>query len=114
MTPPTQDKWFSILDQLPNDKVYGPSQIPNEFYKHVGPSIRSLTWFLAQHYFTLGFIPDDWKLAYIFLIPKSMMWDCDITKTRPITLLDTLRKATMKVLTNHLSRILVKHSVLKG
>ncbi len=43
-----------------------------------------------------------------------MAWDCDITKTKPITLLDTLWKATIKVLTNCLSWILAKHSVLKG
>ena len=43
MTPPTQDEWFSILDQLPNDKACDPSQIPNEFYKHAGPSIYLLT-----------------------------------------------------------------------
>src|SRR6266542_5205870 len=29
-------------------------------------------------------------------------------------LLNTLRKTTMKVLTNRLSRILIKHSILKG
>jgi len=59
MIPLTQDEWFSVLDQLPNDKACGPSQILNEFYKHAGPSICSFTWLLAQYCFTLGFIPDD-------------------------------------------------------
>ncbi len=72
VTPPTQNEWFSVLDQLLNDKAYNPSQILNEFYKYAGPSVRSLTWFLAQHCFILGFIPDDWKLAYIFPISKPI------------------------------------------
>jgi len=43
-----------------------------------------------------------------------MDWQSDITKTRPLTLLDTMRKAVMKLLTNQLSRIMAKHNVLKG
>ncbi len=35
-------------------------------------------------------------------------------KTRPITLLNTMRKAIMKLLINHLSHILLKHFLLKG
>ena len=64
--------------------------------------------------FHQGKIPEDWKQAYIYPIPKPMDWQCDITKTRPLTLLDTMRKAVMKILTNQLSRIMAKHEILKG
>ena len=64
--------------------------------------------------FQLEIIPEDWKQAHIYPIPKPMEWQCDITKTRPLTLLDTLRKAVMKIITNRLSKIMAKHSVLKG
>ena len=43
-----------------------------------------------------------------------MDWQYDITKTHPLTLLDTMRKAIMKIITNRLSRIMAKHAVLKG
>src|SRR5215216_1082484 len=43
-----------------------------------------------------------------------MKWECDITKTCSITLLETLRKAFVKVITNRLSKILAKYHVLKG
>jgi len=43
-----------------------------------------------------------------------MDWQCDITKTCPLTLLDTMRKAVMKLLTNRLSQIIAKHNILKG
>ena len=64
--------------------------------------------------FQLEIIPDDWKQAYIYPIPKPMKWECDIIKTRPLTLLDTMRKAVMKIITNRLSHIMAKHAILKG
>src|SRR6266498_2504579 len=110
MVPPTWDEWLVSLQSLPNDKAAGPSKLHNEFYKHVGPSMKQLTWELAKMCFQLGYIPEDWKLAYIYPIPKPMDWQCDIAKTRPLTLLDTMRKMVMKILTNRLSRILSKHN----
>ncbi len=64
--------------------------------------------------FQQGFIPDEWKQVYIYPIPKPMDWQCDITKTHLLILLDTMRKAVMKILTNHLSRVMVKYAILKG
>ena len=64
--------------------------------------------------FQLQIVPEDWKQAYIYPIPKPSEWQCDITKTRPLTLLDTLRKAVMKIITNQLSNIMARYSVLKG
>src|SRR5215216_5577411 len=64
--------------------------------------------------FIIGDIPSEWKIAHIFPIPKPMAWECDITKTRPITLLETARKGFVKILTNRLSKIIAKHSILRG
>ncbi len=64
--------------------------------------------------FQLAIIPEDWKQAHIYPIPKPTKWQCDITKTRLLTLLDTLRKAVIKIVTNRLSKIMAKHAVLKG
>src|SRR6266540_4384229 len=114
MTLPTWDEWTATLQSLPNDKACGLSQLHNEFYKHADDATKQLLWSLAQMYFRQGFIPDDWKLAYIYPIPKPMEWQCDLTKTRPLTLLDTMRKAVMKIITNRLSRIIAKHKVLRG
>ncbi len=65
-------------------------------------------------YFQLEIISDEWKQAHIYPISKPMEWQCDITKTRLLTLLDILRKAVIKIITNRLSKIMAKHSVLKG
>ena len=64
--------------------------------------------------FKVGDIPNDWKIAHIYPIPKPTEWHFDITKTRPITLLETVRKAFAKILNNRLSKIISKHHILKG
>src|SRR3954466_1993469 len=43
-----------------------------------------------------------------------MDWEYDITKTRPITLLETARKGLVKIITNRLSRILANNNILRG
>jgi len=97
-----------------NNKACGPSSLHNKFFKHAGMATQQLVWKLVKLCFELGYIPEDWKKAYIYPVPKPMEWENDIIKTRPITLLDTLRKMVMKVITNRLSRIMVKHNILKG
>jgi len=114
MASPTWDEWKTTIQSLPNDKACEPSKLHNKFYKHAGPQVALLTWKLAKMCFQLAIIPDEWKQAHIYPILKPMEWQCDITKTRPLILLDTLYKAVMKIITNHLSKIMTKHCILRG
>ena len=43
-----------------------------------------------------------------------MEWEYDLNKTRPITLLECVRKAVVKVISKRLLNIIAKHKVLKG
>jgi len=72
MTPPTWKEWNQTLQSLPNDKACDLSKLHNEFYKHSGPFTKRLTWTLAKMCFQQGIIPEDWKQAYIYPIPKPM------------------------------------------
>ena len=114
LQPPTFDEWVSTVNGLPNDKAAGPSGISNEMLKHLGDKTQHLLWQLICMCFNLGQIPNEWKIAHIYPIPKPMDWNCDITKTRPITLLETARKGFVKILNNRLSKLLAKHHILKG
>ncbi len=42
-----------------------------------------------------------------------MEWQCDIIKTRLLTLLDTIRKVIMKIVTNYLSQVMTCYKILK-
>ena len=61
-----------------------------------------------------GEVPDKWKIAQIYLIPKGTDWEFNLNNVRPIALLETFRKCITRVFTKRLSRILVKKNILKG
>lgn len=57
---------------------------------------------------------NEWKQGIIYPIKKTMDWSKDLRLTRPITLIETARKITIKILTNRLCNILSTNNVLKG
>ena len=69
---------------------------------------------LANMCLEISDIPDDWKNAQIYPIPKPYDWEHDITKTRPITLLETVRKLIVKIITNRLSQTIAQQRILRG
>ena len=111
LQPPTLDEWISVLKSLPADKAAGPSGITNEMISHLGSKTQYLLWQLIQMCFIIGDIPNEWKIAHIYPIPKPSEWNCDISQTRPITLLETARKGFVKILNNRLSKLLEKHNI---
>ena len=114
MDSPTLHEWYNIINNLPLGKATGPSKISNEMLKHLGPSALNKLWILISHCITNGDFPDQWKEAFIYPVPKPQEWHNRLNNTRPITLLDIVRKATVKLLTNRLSSIMIQHHVLKG
>src|SRR3954454_19867227 len=93
MSPPTLDEWKQVISNLPNGKAAGPSGISNEMLKHLGNVMHIKLWELVKIILVVNEIPNDWREAVIYPIPKPSEWECDLNKTRPITLLDTVRKA---------------------
>ena len=110
----TLNEWLSIIHSLPNNKASGPSQISNEMLKHLGKNTSYAIWKLMCSCLQLKDIPDDWKVATIYPIPKPTEWECRLNKTRPITLLETTRKAIVKIINQRLANILSQHKVLRG
>ncbi|GBB84484.1 hypothetical protein RclHR1_11050001 [Rhizophagus clarus] len=62
----------------------------------------------------LGIIPDAWKKATVYLIPKPKPFFVSLTNTRPITLLETPRKAFISLLNKRLNAMIKQHNVLRG
>ncbi|RIA79717.1 Endonuclease/exonuclease/phosphatase, partial [Glomus cerebriforme] len=114
MSPPSDNEWSLILSALPKDKASGPSGISNEMLIHLGPNMRSLIFDFISKCLDLADTPDKWRLAHVYPIPKPKMWECNLNNTRPITLLETLRKAVVCLLNNRLAKIFVDYNILKG
>lgn len=91
-------KWSQIVTSLSNNKASGLSGVSNEMLKHLGPVASRALWKLACLCLTLSDIPQQWKEATIYPIPKPMDWEYDLAKTRPITLLECAQKAVVKLI----------------
>ncbi|GET60783.1 ribonuclease H-like domain-containing protein [Rhizophagus irregularis DAOM 181602=DAOM 197198] len=114
MNPPTLDEWLSTVSSTPNGKASGPSMIIYEMLKHLGSRTSALLLILIQACLSKADIPDLWRQAMVFPIPKPHEWKCQLKNTRPITLLEVIRKSLVKLFYNRLSTIMASHDVLKG
>ena len=103
-----------ILKNLPNKKVPGPSGIPNELLKKL--QTRGKTFLINLFYacFISENIPDSWRQSNIYPIPKKDDWMADLANTRPIALMETVRKCFTKIITNRLSLICKERNILRG
>ncbi|GBC05507.1 hypothetical protein RclHR1_06260013 [Rhizophagus clarus] len=99
---------------MPNGKAPGPSMITYEMLKHLGPAANALLLILICKCFASADIPDLWRQAMVFPIPKPHEWRWQLQNTRPITLLEVIRKSFVKLFYNRLSSILAAHNVLTG
>ena len=114
MSSPTRDEWQSVINSLPNGKAAGPSGVSNEMLKHLGKPMANALWKLICICCQLNDIPADWREAVVYPIPKPTNWECDLNKTRPITLLETSRKALVKIINQRLSHIIANYGILEG
>src|SRR2546421_95050 len=82
--------------------------------KHVGPKMSKAIWQLVRLCCIYQDIPKGWREATVYPIPKPMDWESNLNKTRPITLLETIRKALVRLINSRLSKVMVYHSILRG
>ncbi|GET52544.1 RNA-directed DNA polymerase from mobile element jockey-like [Rhizophagus irregularis DAOM 181602=DAOM 197198] len=99
MSPILDEEWMIILQSMPNNKASGPSKISYEMLKHLTGEAFNLSFVLANACLIHGDIPADWREALVYPIPKPHEFDAQLKNTRPITLLETVRKCVVKVIT---------------
>ncbi|CAB4394212.1 unnamed protein product [Rhizophagus irregularis] len=114
MSPILEVEWKNIINSMPNNKASGPSKISYEMIKHLTGEAFNLSLVLANACLIHGDIPADWRKALVYPIPKPHEFDAQLKNTRPITLLETVRKCVVKVVTTRLSKILADNQVLQG
>ncbi|CAB4425398.1 unnamed protein product [Rhizophagus irregularis] len=87
-----------LMDHITQEEIeYHISLLPNG--KASGPSRK---------------IPKEWKIADLYPIPKPKPWACRLINTRPIVLLETMRKLLVSILNRRCSKIFKENNVLKG
>src|SRR6266498_4651898 len=113
MNPVIDSEYLNIISNLPNNKASGPSSITYEAVQHAGPLCRSFIIRLLNACIHTTLIPNHWRHALLYPIPKPTDWECSINKTRPIVLLEIFRKVLSKILTLRLSTVFTQHCILQ-
>jgi len=114
MDPPTFGEWNEALNKCSLNTAPGISGITYLLIKKLHPSVHELLRSFAGKLYSTALIPTDWKTSQIFPIPKPTDWEFNLEKTRPIILLECLRKLTVRVINTRLARLCLEHNILRG
>jgi len=110
----TLEEVENVITLSPSHKAPGPSGIPNECWKKVGKKMKERIVNLFNKIQSTEKMPKEWRRANIIPIAKPKNWEKDITNTRPITLLETLRKIFTKIYTDRIEEACRRYNILKG
>src|SRR5260364_132735 len=108
----TLDEVSTTLCYLSNNKAYRPSGISYEIIKYTEFSFLQAITALFNRCLTQQSIPKQWKEERIFSISKKPIFDGDLSNTRPISLLEHIKKLYTKLLTNCLNHTFTQHKIL--
>ncbi|GES88560.1 hypothetical protein GLOIN_2v1783829 [Rhizophagus clarus] len=100
----TLNEWIDNIKSLPNNKAAGPSSISYEMLKNLNEDNQSLLHVFICVCMNLNDIPDEWKKATIYPIPKPKPFFTNLTNTRLIMLLETPQKAFISLLNRRLKQ----------
>ncbi|UZO00367.1 uncharacterized protein OCT59_011501 [Rhizophagus irregularis] len=111
--PITLDELITNIKDLPNNKATGPNNISNEIIKKLPSQMLEVILSLFNYSLEKGIIPSQFDLAYLYPIPKPQWWNYDINLTRPIILLDCIRKLMVKIINSRLNHYLSTNQILQ-
>lgn len=111
---PSNQELDEVLKELPNNKAPGPSGISYEMIKNLKGKGRTTLRKIFSICMIKGKIPNDWKKSNIYPIPKKEEWNARLHNTRPIVLMETVRKCFTKIVTNRLSTTCKSYQILRG
>ena len=81
-------------------------------FKHAGLLFLQLITELLNQCLIRQQISKQWKDGRIFPISKKPLFDGNLSNTRPISLIEHVKKLYTKILTNRLNTILTKYNIL--
>ena len=111
--PITIEELSEVLQDLPNKKATGISGISYEMLKKLGLKEKSNLCTIFNKMLQEGLTPTKWKHSHIYPITKPKPWQCELTITRPIVLLESPRKCFTKILNNRITTDCKLHNILR-
>ena len=108
--PPGDGECEEVLKLMGRGKGTGPSGLPIELLVHAPMEVRQVVWSVVRTAFELGEMPESFKVANVFCLPKT---DSPITtpsNIRPVTLLEHMKmQVVTRVLMGRINRVLEEH-----
>jgi hypothetical protein len=114
MDKPSQEEWANALSNSSNKSAAGNSGIGYLMIKKASSSTQDLIRNFIGLCYKKQMSPLQWKLTSLFPIPKPKDWDYCIANTRPIVLIECVRKLATKIINTRLSTTFTTHNVLRG
>jgi hypothetical protein len=90
----------------------GYSSIPYEAWANLEPTAKKWLLILFNDIILTEFIHPLWKKTSICLLPKKIIWSHNIADTRPIALLESVRKIFTKIINNRLANTIKSNNIL--
>ena len=110
--PITEDEVLQTISKLPNGKACGPTGISYEMIKHLSHQCITAITTLFNRCLSQNSVPKLWKHSRIYPIPKNNTFDGNLNLTRPISLIEHIRKIYTKIITNRLNQVFSQYPIL--
>ena len=103
--PVTIEEVKLVAFQMGSLKAPGPDGIPALFYQKYWPIVGRDIWEAVSHFFSNGYILQEWNHTNICLIPKTDRPE-EASQFQPISLCNVIYKIISKIISNRLKPIL--------
>src|SRR5260363_364187 len=90
------------------------SGISYTMLQKAGPKATRRFLKLVNMVLKYSIFPRRWKVGQIFPISKMSEWNFSLASTRPIMLLEIFRKSLVRIVQKRLSKVFLKHNILRG
>ena len=106
--PFTENEITTAIKELNKGKSPGPDGLTNEFYQEYQGQLVPILKKVVDQAIERGNLPKEMKLSYITLLPKDLANRTEVSKYRPVSLLNADYKIISKILTSRLQPVMHK------
>ena len=106
--PFTENEIATAVKDLNKNKSPGPDGLTNEFYQSFQGQLVPILKKVVDQAVERGKLPKEMKLSYITLLPKDLDNRTEVSKYRPVSLLNADYKIISKILTSRIQPVMHK------
>ncbi|EPZ36154.1 hypothetical protein O9G_005774 [Rozella allomycis CSF55] len=114
MAPITITEIQMAIKNSPNNKAPGPSGITFELLRLLPLAVINIMCAAFNSIMTFGTIPKCLLEMHLIILAKDKKWTGDISRTRPIALLECIKKLISLIITQRLNSYISANNLLQG